>query len=258
MHDGTCPTPRRGSAGGPSSFITLAYRMRGGVVLRRLRGQRWLSRWLAFSVIAAAVGAGTYAVVSARRTARAGDLESAPTHTVEACAARSRRARFTSYSLRSSFAGLPLADSSELCDPPEPGQPATIHFSSRIYGDCQASPEYGCEPPLEIQSWPQCERNLRSYRVDSRGASGRATTRYPHAMLKLREAPALPAASFDGGTRIEMYTGKTTVVVFAAKPHLGLEAARALAQRMRSRLRGASRHALVAAAQGSNERCGRG
>lgn len=37
------------------------------------------------------------------------------------------------------------------------------NFASLIYGDCEASSDAGCAPPLEIQTWPACERNAGTY-----------------------------------------------------------------------------------------------
>jgi hypothetical protein len=39
---------------------------------------------------------------------------------------------------------------------------------------------------------------------------------YPHE--KLGRLDGVPAYSFDGGTRLELYTATTTIVVFAADP----------------------------------------
>ena len=76
-------------------------------------------------------------------------------------------------------------------------------FVSFIYGDCPAADDAGCAPPAEIQIWPACRRNLGLYDdTTDRGAE----------RISLRGVPAL---LFDDGTRLELETGHSTVVVFA-------------------------------------------
>lgn len=101
---------------------------------------------------------------------------------------------------------------------------AAVPFTSVVYGDCQAQSEQGCAPPLEIQSWPQCERNLASY-----GDSPTDEQLNAHEAVRLGAAPNIPTQSFEDGTRIELYTGQTTIVVFADDPSLAQQAADALA-----------------------------
>lgn len=113
------------------------------------------------------------------------------------------------------LAGLPLVQSQSLCNPPAPGQPVTVPFTSVIYGDCTATPEEGCAPPLEVQTWPECRRNLGLYSTTDAAGNQQA---YPHTMSSVDGG--LPVATFDGGTRTEIYTGATTIVVFADDPTL--------------------------------------
>ena len=76
-------------------------------------------------------------------------------------------------------------------------------FVSFIYGDCTPAGEEGCAPPLEIQVWPACRRHLALYEASpGTPALERTTVR------------GVPAALLDGGTRLELQTGRATVVVF--------------------------------------------
>jgi hypothetical protein len=85
------------------------------------------------------------------------------------------------------FEGLPLTD--VLAD----------HSSTTfIYGDCHASSENGCSPPLEIQVASICERN--ALLVDNR----------PRASLRTRAVSVL-----DYGDPFELVTADADVVVFA-------------------------------------------
>ncbi len=81
----------------------------------------------------------------------------------------------------------------------------TAEFVSFVYGDCAARDDAGCAPPAEIQVWPACRRNLGLYDdafVDSTIAE-RMSVRGVTALL------------FEEGTRLELETGRSTVVVFA-------------------------------------------
>jgi hypothetical protein len=73
-----------------------------------------------------------------------------------------------------------------------------------VYGDCAPAGDMGCAPPIEIQVWPACRRNLGMYESSPAGTALERTT--------VRSAPA---AVLDEGTRLEVQTGRSTVVVFA-------------------------------------------
>jgi len=107
------------------------------------------------------------------------------------------------------FADFPLYDAGDQVD----GLPltavlrrdGTAEFVSFVYGDCAARDDEGCAPPVEVQVWPACRRNLDLY------ASGRPGTPVPERTT----ARGVPAAFLDDGTRLELQTGRSTVVVFA-------------------------------------------
>lgn len=81
----------------------------------------------------------------------------------------------------------------------------TADYVSFVYGDCRpASPDGGCAPPAEIQIWPAGRRTHRSYDA-SRGGS----------VPELTRIRGSPAAFFDAGTRLELYTAQVTLVLFA-------------------------------------------
>lgn len=96
------------------------------------------------------------------------------------------------------------------------------------YGSCNSRLE-PCRDPLEIQTWPECARDPNSY-IPERGSSrGQQPALNADELVKISSAPELPATSFEGNTRIELYGGGSTVVVFAPNITLAQEAARALA-----------------------------
>lgn len=78
---------------------------------------------------------------------------------------------------------------------------ATFEF---IYGDCDAGPDGGCAPPYSLQNYHACARNLASY-----------DGLRPKRRKSIRGAAVYEFG--DGGffDRLEVYTGRTTVVIWA-------------------------------------------
>jgi hypothetical protein len=128
---------------------------------------------------------------------------------------------FTAYNLGSMFDGLRLTSVERSCFSPPPkalhrlGEPTSVAWTSdATYGTCtpEAGGEGTCDPPLEMQSYPECDRNFSSYGgvVEPAGALS------PRKSLFLGGSYKIPTAAFEYGrlgTRLEMYTGQTTVVV---------------------------------------------
>jgi hypothetical protein len=78
----------------------------------------------------------------------------------------------------------------------------TVSF---IYGDCSPPPDAGCAPPVVIQIWPACVRNPSLYKGQRFPVPVPTSTR------------GAPAALFEGGHRLEIQTGISTVVIFGAE-----------------------------------------
>ncbi len=174
------------------------------------------------------------------------------------CLKRRQLPAFTAYNLGSTFDGLPLASVERSCFAPGPlahrvGEPASVAWTSTAtYGTC--TPEAGsggtCDPPLEIQSWPECDRNFSSYGVIE---PPRALS--PRKSFLLGGSHKIPTAAFEFGrlgARLEMYTGHTTVVIFSYgnpdPPSLARRAAHALARLIAPKLAGISAARLRALA----------
>jgi hypothetical protein len=82
----------------------------------------------------------------------------------------------------------------------------TANFVSFVYGDCiPVAYDQGCAPPAEIQTWPAARRNLGSYE-----SSAAASPTPERTTMRGRDA-----AFFEGGTRLEIFAGPSTVVVFS-------------------------------------------
>jgi hypothetical protein len=120
-----------------------------------------------------------------------------------------RAARATPYAiywLGTSFDGLRLSGRIKRLEKPDAGEKFGADFTTYLYGACKAEePDGGCTYPAEIQSWNACKRNLSVYTLTPDG------TPLPRVNLKIR---GVPAALFEDGTRLEVYTGRTTIVIF--------------------------------------------
>jgi hypothetical protein len=116
--------------------------------------------------------------------------------------------RFPLYWLGSSFGSLPLSALTRRADAPAVAERVRADYVGFIYGDCVALDEKGCAPPLEIQIWPACVRSLADYMLTPSGQP------LPHRRTIMR---GVPAAYFEHGLRLELYTGKVTIVIFGLR-----------------------------------------
>jgi len=138
---------------------------------------------------------------------------------------------FPLYAVGESFEGRALTGMTRRVDARVAPDPRRANFVGFRYGDCTPTgPDAGCPAPLEIQVWPACERNLSSYSLTPFGDP------LPHESLTVR---GVPAAFFEEGQRLELYTGSVSVVLFGTGKEQLLRAAH--------ELRGANASASVAA-----------
>ena len=127
--------------------------------------------------------------------------------------ARSFR-EFPLYYAGSEVAGLPLSSVNRALVTAPTGTPvatklrasARRHTVDFTYGSCSlASAEEGCNIPLTIQVWPACARYLALYDGPLSPKPQRTRVR------------GAPGAYFEGGYRLEIQTGATTIVIFGRK-----------------------------------------
>jgi len=142
-----------------------------------------------------------------------------------------RAAAFYPYSLGQSYNGLPLVSSTVVCNQTPPGMGPPVPYTDYIYGNCHAVSDYGCAPPIEIQAWPECSRDYAMYADASTTQPTLGST-----PVTVSALPGVPAASFEGGARLEMYTGNTTVVIFGSDTSGTMSAANALVPQMVPRM----------------------
>jgi hypothetical protein len=155
--------------------------------------------------LALAIGLAAAAATLIARSSAGGGPSARP-HTAQT---KAQTTKYTAYSLGSSFEGLPLTAKLRRLEDARPGERFGPDFFSYIYGDCKATGDRSCPSPLEVQSWAACKRNLSSYALTPDGRP------LPHRNTKIR---GVPAAIFEDGYRLEVYTGRTTVVIFGVQP----------------------------------------
>ena len=87
-----------------------------------------------------------------------------------------------------------------------------------MYGTCEipAGMEGGCSLPVSVSNEPACSRNLSMY-------SGSLSPKPDRTRVR-----GTTAAFFEGGSRLEIQTGTTTVVIFAFSKREALAVARNL------------------------------
>jgi hypothetical protein len=94
----------------------------------------------------------------------------------------------------------------------------TATYVSFVYGDCEPESDAGCAPPAEVQVWPACRRSLALYDGEAAGSP----------VPERVHVRGVPGAFFDRGTRLELETGRSLVVVFAGSRAQALRVAAAL------------------------------
>jgi hypothetical protein len=119
---------------------------------------------------------------------------------------------FSVYNVGQILSDLAMTEATRLCAPADPGAPELGRQDdvTYLYGECSDLPgppsapqEGGCLPPIEVQSSPLCQKHYNLYQNDL------APWAY-----ELLEVKGVPAASFDEGRILEIYTGVTTVTVY--------------------------------------------
>jgi hypothetical protein len=121
------------------------------------------------------------------------------------------------YGLGPEFEQLPLTRVLRRSDPPSE-LPVRADFVSFIYGSCTPADDAGCTAPLEVQVWPACERNPSVY----------DWTPAEEAAIEHLTVRGAPASLYEDGRRLEISTGRSTVVIFGLNRGHVLRAAQAL------------------------------
>jgi hypothetical protein len=118
---------------------------------------------------------------------------------------------FSAYYLGDAFQRHALTKTLRVCNKPHPWEPVRGNYISYIYGDCVPGSDSGCAPPVEVQSAPACERR------PSRRIRRRA---------RRHQFRGVPVVQFPGESRLELFTGDATVVIFGAHTPRGTQGCR--------------------------------
>ncbi len=161
---------------------------------------------------------------------------------------------FEIFSAGAEVSGLPLTATVRRCDIAAPAYEAPANRITYIYGRCEI-PEgsTGCAPPLEVQTWPACQRSKAEYSFEGRPLPFRELSRHDRAKVLEFE--------FALERRIEVYTKSSTVVIFADSRELAREAVELLLPQQKGKppvtsragLRGAPPQDLAAPSDGAME-----
>lgn len=136
---------------------------------------------------------------------------------------------FKIFSAGRTVAGLALNDVTRRCDRGTPADERPANFTNYIYGDCEiAAGATGCQPPLQIQSFPACQRSLADYSLEGEPL--------PYKELERIGEAVVVEIDLMGERRIEIYTGSTTIVIFATEADL----ARQVLDQLRAQERGSA------------------
>jgi hypothetical protein len=133
------------------------------------------------------------------------------------CTGPKESTNFEIFSAGPSVAGVPLTDFKRRCGGTTPAEEPPANFTNYFYGHCKIEGgDTGCQPPLQIQTWPACQRSLGDYSFEGKP-------------IPYRELPPIGDAQvveieFMFEPRIEVYTGSSTIVIFAENPDLANEA----------------------------------
>ena len=124
---------------------------------------------------------------------------------------------FEVFSAGATPAGLPLNSTVRRCDESAPADEAPANFVAYTYGQCEiAEGATGCQLPLQIHTWPACQRSLGDYSFEGKPM--------PFKVLGKPDGAEVVEIDFMFEPRIEIYTRDSTVVIFANEPALALEA----------------------------------
>jgi hypothetical protein len=122
------------------------------------------------------------------------------------CTSPAQPTNFEIFSAGPSVAGLPLEGVERRCGGFTPADEPPANFVNYIYGSCEIEEGAdGCAPPLEIQTWPACERALADYSYEGK----------PLAYRQLPSESGAVAVEILWDGRIEVYTKASTVVIFS-------------------------------------------
>lgn len=137
-------------------------------------------------------------------------------HEALPCTGASDPINFEVFSAGPDVAGVPMSEAARRCDSGALADEATSNYFAYVYGDCRPEPNAGCLPPLQIRSYPACQRNYAEYSFEGK--------QLPYTELPSVDGAIVREIEFLVDHRIEVYTGTSTIVLSAADWSLAEEA----------------------------------
>jgi hypothetical protein len=137
-------------------------------------------------------------------------------HEALPCTGPSDPINFEVFSAGPDVAGVPMTEAARRCDPGALADELASNYFAYVYGKCQPRADTGCLPPLQIRSYPACQRTFADYSFEGKP-------------LPYKELPPVGGAKvreieFLVDHRIEIYTGDSTIAISAADWSLAEEA----------------------------------
>jgi hypothetical protein len=122
------------------------------------------------------------------------------------CTSIHERTNFPYFSVGSSFEGLPVTHMMRGCgDGKATRRRSPTNEVTIGYGSCQIpSGATGCTLPIDVNSYPACQRNLSQFDV-------------AHGPPIKWKSGAITVA-FEGGGSVDIYTGRSTITIYGHDP----------------------------------------
>lgn len=168
-------------------------------------------------------------------------------HEALPCTGPGEPVNFEVYSAGPAVAGVPMTAAVRRCDAGALADESTTNYLAYVYGECQSrSPgDAGCLPPLQIRSYPACQRSYSEYSFEGKPL--------PYTELPPVDGAKVLEIDFLVDHRIEVYSGTSTIVLSAADWSLAEEALEQLRSQPAGSPPAASATSLARGSQGSLE-----
>jgi hypothetical protein len=154
---------------------------------------------------------------------------------------------FEVFSAGPAVGGVQMTGAVRTCDDGALADEETNNHLAYIYGECQSQTEdgAGCLPPLQIRSYPACQRTYVDYSFEGKPL--------PYTELPPINGAKVIEIEFLVDHRIEIYSGDSTIVISAADWSLAEEALEQLRSQPPGTPPATSTSSLVQGPQGSLE-----
>lgn len=129
-------------------------------------------------------------------------------HEIMPCTVSGEPVNFKVFSAGPSVAGVPVTSIDRRCDTGAYTGEIPENDFVYIYGECRPAPDIGCLPPLQIRSYPACQRTFADYSFEGKPL--------PYKELGSVDGAKVREINFLADRRIEVYSGNSTIAISAA------------------------------------------